>query len=97
MFLIKKLTSNEILYLYNKIYVFRVPKKKKKKLYYTRNKVKALREIVPSDRIFDAIMRNTAIKMLGQIPEDIRETLVNKFGLRIEHNNTSDFSVILPL
>ena len=76
---------------------FECQKKKKKKLYYTRNKVKALREIVPSDRIFDAIMRNIAIKMLGQIPEDIRETLVNKFGLRIEHNNTSDFSVILPL
>ena len=87
----------KILDLYNKIYVFRVPKRKKKRIYYTRNKVRALRQIVPNDRIFDAIMENTAVKVLGQIPDEIKGTLVNKFGLRIEHNSASDFSVILPL
>ena len=87
----------KILDLYNKIYVFRVPKRKKKRIYYTRNKVRALRQIVPNDRIFDAIMENTAVKILGQIPDEIKGTLVNKFGLRIELNSASDFSVILPL
>ena len=42
-------------------------------------------------------MENTAVKVLGQIPDEIKGTLVNKFGLRIELNSASDFSVILPL
>ena len=42
-------------------------------------------------------MENTAVKVLGQIPDEIKGTLVNKFELRIEHNSASDFTVILPL
>ena len=64
-------------------------------MYYTKNK--ALRQIIPNDRIVDAIMENTAVKVLGQIPDEIKGTLVNKFGLCIEHNSASDFTVILPL
>ena len=42
-------------------------------------------------------MENTAVKVLGQIPDEEKGTLVNKFGFCIEHNSTSDFSVILPI
>ena len=84
----------KILDLYSNIYIFKLSKVKQKKIYYTRNKVERLREIISNRKILQAILNNTAIKVIGQIPKEIRETLVKEFNLCIINNSNSNFTMI---
>ena len=84
----------KILDLYSNIYIFKLSKVKQKKIYYTRNKVERLREIISNRKILQAILNNTAIKVIGQIPKEIRETLVKEFNLYIINNSNSNFTMI---
>ena len=89
--------KHENIRLISNIYIFKLPKVKQKKIYYTRNKVKRLREIISNGKILQAILNNTAIKVIGQIPKEIRETLVKEFNLHIINKSNSNFTMILPL
>ena len=87
----------KILDLYSNILIFKLPKIQQKKIYYTRNKVKRLKKIASNKKILEAVLSNTAMKVVGKIPKNITQILLKEFNLHIITNSNSNFSVILPL
>ena len=85
----------KIIDLYNEIYVFSF--RKKKKIYYTRNKVKKLRKIITNKRMFETLMENNAVKVYGQVPEKIKNALINEFGFHVSYSVTKNMTILLAL
>ena len=71
--------------------------KKKKKIYYTRNKVKKLRKIITNKRMFETLMENNAVKVYGQVPEKIKNALINEFGFHVSYSVTKNMTTLLAL
>ena len=80
----------KILDLYDKIYIIKVSKIKKRKVYLTRSKVKELKKIMTNDKIFECITRNIAVK----IPKEVCDKLTIKYGLYVD--KLSNSTIFLP-
>ena len=89
--------SMKILDLYSNIYIFKSPKVKQNRNYYTRNKVKRLREIISNKNFLQVILKQQGNKRnWANTKRDKAD--IKKFNLRIiSISYSSDFSVILPL
>ena len=85
----------KIIDLYNEIYVFRF--RRKRKVFHTRNKTKRLRKIISNGHMFEALMKNNAVKVVGQIPENIKKILINEYRFHIRYSTTRNLSSILAL
>lgn len=84
----------KILDLYDKIYIIKVSKIKKRKVYLTRSKVKELKKIMTNDKIFECITRNIAVKIPKQLPKEVCDKLTIKYGLYVD--KLSNSTIFLP-
>ena len=88
--------SMKILDLYSNIYIFKSPKVKQNRNYYTRSKVKRLREIISNKIFLQVILKQQGNKRNWTNTKRDKAD-IKKFNLRISISYSSDFSVILLL
>ena len=56
---------------------------KKKKDYYTKSKVRALKKVIPNPHIVDAILDNEVVRVRDRVPRDTAKILIEQFGLHV--------------
>ena len=70
--------------LWNHIFVYyNILSLKKKKVYYTRSKVRALKKVIPNCHIVDAILDNEIVIVRDGVPRDAAKILIEQFGLHV--------------
>ena len=73
--------------LWNCIFVYRnISLIKKKKVYYTRSKVRALKKVIPNPHIVDAILDNEIVRVRDRVPRDTAKILIEQFGLHVSRH-----------
>ena len=63
--------------LWNCIFVYHnISSIKKKKVYYTRSKVRALEKVIPNLHIVNAILDNEIVRVRDRVPRDTAKILI---------------------
>ena len=69
---------------------------KKKKVYYTRSKVGALKKVIPNPHIVDAILNNEIVRVRDKVPRDTAKVLIEQFGLHVLRHIIYNPNVLSP-
>ena len=70
--------------LWNCIFVYRnISSIKKKKVYYTGSKVRALKKVIPNPHIVEAILDNEIVRVRDGVPKEAAKILIEQFGLHV--------------
>ena len=73
--------------LWNCIFVNRnISSIKKKKVYYTRSKVRVLKKVNPNPHILDTILDNEIVTVRDGVPRDTVKILIEQFGLHVSRH-----------
>ena len=81
--------------LWNCIFVNRnISSIKKKKVYYTRSKVRALKKVIPNPHIVDAILDDEIVRVRDGVPRDTAKILIEQFGLHVSRHIIYNSSIL---
>ena len=47
--------------------------------------------------MFETLMENNAVKVYGQVPEKIKNALINEFGFHVSYSVTKNMTTLLAL
>ena len=76
-----------IINLWNCIFVYHnILSIKKKKVYNTRSKVRALKKVIPNPHIVDAILDDKIVRVRDRVPRDAAKILIEQFSLHVSRH-----------
>ena len=83
--------------LWNHIFVYHnISSIKKTKVYYTRSKVRALKNIILNPHIVNAILDDEIVRVRDGVPRDAAKILIEQFGLHVLRHIIYNPSILWP-